>query len=244
MSKIIYKDDTENIGLPKWPAMFINGNNVTVRQAAEIILRTDASFPDFIYAGNDRDVGKQFSSVCGIGDINDERTYRYKRNVLKVLDLQYMHNNQIISSYMCGPHGWVSLDGRIFSNSTNIGKWPSVSEVAGELKQIIDAFPFLKFKVVLHSGETSEVDSVPIVRFNVYEGNVVVRLPDESDHNLIQAPNFINALAMILSHRESEVGIPLDSFKGMVKDVYGDSFMTLDEYLKTPEADVDDNIDG
>lgn len=175
--------------LPKWPQCLIKGKDVTPQQAMEIIARTDSFFN---YGGNDHLLRRTVLNNIGF-DVAIDDTYlsytefcssNYEDVFIagKALTLDYLSTNWITSSFIYGPNGFVSPDGKV-SYYYNIGKWPSVDEVHCELKQIAEAFPFLEMSVVLMSGEWSEEDTVPVVGFEVLNG-IVMKIDNVSDEML------------------------------------------------------------
>ena len=173
------KQTLEGIGLPKWPALVVSGNNVTKDQAKEIIIRTT----NFSFSSNDRDFEKKLYDILGIEkeqefgypDIEDIR--RVNGEIQKVPDLEYLGNHQVVSSWIGGPHGWCSWDGVIFTNNYNIGKWPSCTKVYEELSSIAQAFPFLDMSCQLFSGETCDENIKCVIQFDVFDGLVNVVEP-------------------------------------------------------------------
>jgi hypothetical protein len=95
------------------------------------------------------------------------------------LDLHYLHNSRIASSWVGGPHGWCDWSGAITSANYNIGKWPSVREVFDDWSAIAAAFPFLRLWSQLYSGETCEDGTTPLVEFVIGEGKATVCRPTE-----------------------------------------------------------------
>lgn len=205
-----------DIGLPKWPAFLVKGKSVTKKQAAEIIVRTDRSIPDFKYAGNDRAHAKNLSDIFGVPEEFDDGVHRpqeptedqkakrleemrirwasmerLERKIGK-LNLEYLHNSWIVSCYVGGPHGWCDWDGNIGNCSTNIGKWPSVEAVTRDWEQISEAFPFLDLECQLcnhEAGYPSENQvNGPVVKFVVKKGKVTVLLQDPSKDTYIVSP--------------------------------------------------------
>lgn len=173
-----------NIALPKWPALLVQGDCVTPEQAAEILIRTDAYFPDFLGAGNDRKLGEQLSLACGwIQPYEARHKPEYyegldkAREAAGVLNLEYLSNRRIVSSWIGGPHGWCNWDGTIGCDNYNIGKWPSIEEVEHEWALIAEAFPFLSLTSQLLSGEVCEEGTQPLVEFKLYKGQVVTCEP-------------------------------------------------------------------
>lgn len=208
--------DVNDIGLPKWPAFLVKGKDVTKKQAAEIIIRTDHSVPDFRHAGNDSEHGKKLSALFGVPEeFDDGIPYQQKRTKdqeakrikelhirwasveclekkIGKLNLEYLHNSWIVSCYIGGPHGWCDWDGKIGNCATNIGKWPSVEAVTRDWEQIAEAFPFLDLECQLCNHEAgypveNQVNG-PIVKFVVKKGKVTVLSQDPSKDTYIVAP--------------------------------------------------------
>lgn len=171
-----------NIGLPKWPAMVIKGANVTPEQAQEILIRT-ARFP---LSTNDRDFERAIYGVLGVhryADVYSLEHYDALHSAvssLGVLNLSYLRNDRIASCWIGGPKGWCNWDGTIGTSNYNIGKWPSVGEVADDWRAIAKAFPYLTLRCQLFCREVCEEGKVPLVEFTVDAGDVLVWKP-ESD---------------------------------------------------------------
>jgi hypothetical protein len=179
----------EDIDLPKWPALVVIGKRVTKDQAMEIIVRTDhaISYP----CCNDHEWEKIIPNVVGYppDDWNvdkketpEERKARWDKREkclkeLKFLDLEYLTNSRIASSYIGGPHGWCDWEGRIGCNSYNIGKWPSATTVFNEWTKIAGAFPFLELTSQLFNGEQGENGTKPVVEFSIKNGRVTAGPP-------------------------------------------------------------------
>lgn len=180
------------IGLPKWPGLLVVGESVTKEQAQEILIRT-SSLGHF--CSNDREFESQINDILfgvyasffdldryldGRFEKDFNARYRWIEKQLepyKVLDLHYLKNHQILSSYIGGPHGWCNWDGNIGTSSYNIGKWPDVEEVFNEWKIIAEAFPYLNLKSQLWSGETCEPNTQPLVQFDIFNGGVTLSTP-------------------------------------------------------------------
>jgi len=219
---LTYEDNIQQRGLPKWPAMVIVGDSVTEDQAAEIIIKTDTYFPNFKYASNDREFER---SLCEMFGVDDEEGHQYEvveefRQKYGILDVEYLHNNHIVSAWIGGPHGWVSWEGRVFANTFNIGKWPDIETVAEEWQLIAEAFPYLKLTCQLFSGETCEEDTEPVVEYVVENGNVLVHKPK---HRLGPHPTTVDDCAIrdIIFDTRRERGISLMRLKQKVIKVFG-----------------------
>lgn len=187
--------DLFNKGLPKWPAIVVKGKPVTEDQAKEIIIRTDS----FYFGCNDREWEAEINSMIygidagnarNINELDDylrkkhnidekdwtayytaKDSYSKKYGVLE--DLNYLHNSRIASSWIGGPHGWCSWNGRIGCSNYNIGKWPSVEDVYNEWVIIAEAFPFLDLKCQLMNCEAGENEEPkPVVEYEIKNGKV------------------------------------------------------------------------
>lgn len=168
------------LGLPKWPALIVHGDPVTKEQAAEIIIRTDyATASGWGPSCNDKPWNLALRKAMGLpADPYDksiewqerERIGREFRDSIGALDLEYLHNERIASSYVGGPSGWCSWGGTVGLRDKNIGKWPSVAEVHYEWKRIAAAFPFLRLRAQLWDREHCEVGGGPVVEFHVHDG--------------------------------------------------------------------------
>jgi hypothetical protein len=182
--------DLLNRGLPKWPQMVVTGERVDMKQAKEIIRRTD-SFFTCGYGGNDQDFDAEIANLLKIPHVN---TYGDKKNPYAqhegesfhdfwercdkwkadwgCLETQYVRNSWISSSFVGGPSGWCHPTGRI-GHVDNVGKWPSCEDVRDDWKIIAEAFPFLKVGVTLHSGESCEDGIEPVCSLMVEAGTVI-----------------------------------------------------------------------
>jgi hypothetical protein len=211
--------------LPKWPALLVQGEKVTIEQAKEIIIRTDS----FYFSSNDGAFtaelnnvvyGVRSASVKLIEDLQKtfgldwNQAWDYteeKQSVVGSLELIYLRNNRIVSSWIGGPHGWCDWEGNIQTSNYNIGKWPSIEEIYEEWKIIAHAFPFLKLRSQLMNCETCETDKVdiaPVVEFIVEKGTVIMIEPESQLLEMTEIDfkgRFLNPLA--------ERGCTLSQFK-------------------------------
>jgi hypothetical protein len=187
-----------NKGLPKWPALLVKGKSVTAEQAKEIIIRTDG----LSFSTNDREFSSQLNEVVygvkssrwdltdaikeqlGITEWNAIWDYQDSKHAeVGVLDITYLNNSQIASSWIGGPHGWCKWDGTIETSNYNIGKWPSVEDVYNDWVIIAEAFPFLNLRSQLMNCEACEDEPsnppMPVVEFIVKDGKVEMIEPIE-----------------------------------------------------------------
>lgn len=208
--------DYFQISLPKWPALLVVGKPVTKEQAMEIIIRTDS----FSFSTNDESfkqaLCKYFYDVnfteryqslydavrtkLGLTEKDWNKISEYideKNKELGLINLNYLDNHRIVSSWIGGPHGWCDWSGTIYSNNYNIGKWPSVEEVYKEWKAIAKEFPFLDLKCQLmghESGYPEGETNQPVIEFTVKNGKVKMSIPkaalDITDNGL--GENFYN----------------------------------------------------
>ena len=192
-----------NKGLPKWPALVVVGEPVTKHQSMAINVMTDR----FSFCSNDREFEKQIHGIIydveaswsdlsdalqekhgltgfnGVWDLKEKMASKYGP-----LELNYMSNSRIVSSWIGGPHGWCNWDGTIGSSNYNIGKWPSVQDVYEDCVKIAEAFPFLNMKVQLMNQEAGEDDRPleAIVEYSIKGGEVDMYEPTE----ILKTPAF------------------------------------------------------
>lgn len=159
--------------LGKWPRLLVRGDPVTEQQANAIILRTTALH--YLH-GNDRAWNRAVHEVLGL--VPDDIGYptpesgRAVEDRLRILNLEYLTNDRIVSAYIGGPHGWCNWDGTIGCSDYNIGKWPEMEEVDAEWRKIAAAFPFLRLEAQL---VTDEGDGEVAVAWRIEDGRVLLR---------------------------------------------------------------------
>jgi hypothetical protein len=186
------KKEFFNIGLPKWPALLVSGDNVTTDQAKEILIRTSGSLQ---FCSNDKAFEELIhKEVFGVKasfmdldtklkeelklEMREVYDYTDSKNVeYRLLNLSYLRNSRVLSSWIGGPHGWCNWDGTIGSNNYNIGKYPGTEEVYDEWVTIAEAFPFLNLKSQLLSGETCEFNNRPLIEYTISKGKVKMSIP-------------------------------------------------------------------
>jgi hypothetical protein len=195
------KEKFFELDLPKWPALLVVGKPVTREQAMEIILRTD----DLYFSSNDRPFNKLLNEYFYDIEVTDESysgenkaiakklnieekdynsiwDYKDQKNAeIKSLNLAYLQNSRIVSSWIGGAHGWCDWNGNIGTSNYNIGKWPSVEEVYNDWGQIAEAFPFLELTCQLQNSESGDDDVIaaPVVEFQIKKGKVKMINPTE-----------------------------------------------------------------
>jgi len=166
-----------NEDLPKWSRIVISGKKITEEQAYEIIIRTD----DLYFSTNDCDWRKQLYQCLGIKNLDnyfpDFNELQAIKEKLGSLDINYLYNRQIASSYIFGPHGWCSWNGDIGCDGYNIGKYPSVDSVLKEWKLIANTWKFLELNCQLWNCEYGE-EGKPVVEFIIKNGEVIVNKPN------------------------------------------------------------------
>ena len=118
--------------LDKWPRLLVVGKPVTPEQANDILIRTDS----WILCLNDRAWAKAAYRAAGVvlahygmPGLEELRDFRAR---MGVLDLAYMANARIGSSWIGGPHGWCDWTGWIGCAAYNVGTWPSHEQVTDD----------------------------------------------------------------------------------------------------------------
>ena len=154
----------------KWPGLLVVGEPVTPEQAAEIIVRT-CRWP---MNCNYEETNELFNGLIG-------PQKEWKKSFLRInpIILNYIHNERITTSYIGGPKGWIDWSGKIFANSYNIGKWPSLSEVTDDWVRIAQEFPFLNLKCQVIDCEISEDNPIPTAEWTIYNGKAELHSPKE-----------------------------------------------------------------
>jgi hypothetical protein len=157
----------------KWPRLLVVGESITPGQADEILIRTNEW--DYL-ATNDVAWRKEVYNIAGIDSpepdciVPDRKSWKRFQKAYKVLDLLYLYNSRIVSSWIGGPHGWCNWDGTIHTTNYNIGKWPFDVDVTDDWVKIAEAFPYLNLRAQL-VGDEGE-DSVPAMSWAIHDGRV------------------------------------------------------------------------
>ena len=215
--------DLLEIGLPKWPALVVKGKKITKEEAAEILIRTD----DFWFSANDHDFERQLFEACGIKvrskyemSEEDKEAFSTLKKDISHIELEYLSNHRIVSSWIGGPHGWCNWEGNIGCNNYNIGKHPSCKEVYNEWIKIAGAFPFLTLKSLLFSGESSEEGIEPLIQFNISNGKVTYGSPDSDNFD---EPSSLGEADLLnrFSNPYAERGCSIETFKAAIEMVKG-----------------------
>jgi hypothetical protein len=171
----------EDIELPKWTGLLVVGDSVTVEQAEEIIIRTsdwgyDLFNNDKSFLNNEiKNIYRESLPIEElISEVKLDEDIFYQK--IDHLSLSYLDNDRIDSSWIGGLKGWCDWDGTIFCNNYNIGKYPNTIDVIDDLKDIVKAFPYLKFKLQLLSHEASIEEYIeevkPLVSLEVSKGEI------------------------------------------------------------------------
>lgn len=218
----IESQDLLSVSLIKWPGLVVSGEPISPDDAAEILIRTDGSPLVYSMSCNDRRWCRMLGAALGLepedyGDPPEVRQRRWKerddmRAALGCLNLSYLSNHQIASSWIGGPHGWCSWDGSIGCSTFNIGKWPSVGDVLEEWGEIASAFPALTLTCHLLDQEIGgETEGVPVVEFCVSGGDVILRRPT----NFSKPPerDLESLMTRRMLHPHGERGCTIEQFK-------------------------------
>lgn len=180
---IISEDDPLfNVNLGKWPRLVVQSlmdRNLTFEETADILIRTD----DLFFSRNDWDDFQEKYKIFGVNVDANNIWDDYGQELclaLGTFELEYLNNDQISSSSIHGPKGWLDWDGTIGCNCYHIGKWPSVRAVKAEWERIAKVWPFLRLRCQLLEGDLvfDGVDK-PLVEYVIADGNVVVTYPQK-----------------------------------------------------------------
>lgn len=176
----------ENMGLPKWPQMFVWGDSVTEEQAKSIIFRTDqyVAVNISMFSGNARmdEYDKWVMTALGYDKVIEQQSPFWPfiteieseiNKELQFIENEFVHNSWISSASINGPYGWCHPSGEIWYSDT-IGSYPGADTVYDEWSKLAKAFPFIKLTVTLMSEGSINPDGVPVISFKVAEGMVQV----------------------------------------------------------------------
>lgn len=208
--------------LPKWPRIVVSGTNITHKQATEIIFRT----ADLEFICNDhvwrRKLHNELNTLVDkdesgvIADtwffVDYDKLAKVEKE-LGILNIKYLRNCQIATSYIGGPYGWCSWDGVIGCDGYNIGKWPSVKSIYKEWVLIAKTWPFLNLKCQLWNTEFINQDNcikpLPIVEFTVANGTVLISEPK----SILTHSNITPRINPKFGKFGAERGCTLETFK-------------------------------
>lgn len=164
-------DEMPSLG--KWPRLLVAGEPVTQEQANNILIRTQC-WPPFT---NDRAWEREIAGILaehgGPTPLSNGWGWDGVREWgtrIRAVDLSYLSNERIASAWYGGPHGWCDWNGTIAASTWNIGKWPTVEEVADDWQNIAAAWPFLRLRAQLVPDEGQS--GTPAVEWLVADGRV------------------------------------------------------------------------
>lgn len=144
-------DEIVSRDLTKWPRLLVTGQSVSEDQANEILIRTDS----WMLMSNDSGWIRTVCAAAGltVGPYGWPEGLDEFRASIGALNLSYLENSRIASSWIGGPHGWCSWSGRIGCSTYNLGKWPSTEAVCDDWEAIAAAFPYLDLTAQLVADE-------------------------------------------------------------------------------------------
>jgi len=145
------------ISLPKWTRMLVVGENITEKQALEIIRRTDKFF-DMQNGGGSKEIEDFFF----ISNLKTYEDYLNWNRLWGTLNLEFCKNDYIFTDY---PSGWCSPSGKICSLNL-LDRYPTVEEIYNEWRSISEEFNYLNLKVTLLSEEN------PLINLKISKGEV------------------------------------------------------------------------
>ena len=188
-------DTALTLVLPKWPQLYITGPDVSVEEAKAIIFKNETFLTSLgAGGGNNHQWNRWAVGLMGLATVSTSYdggalewndglrsqalvklgwAIREKWRNECALSTEYVYIDRASCSFIGGPHGWCSPEGKIYYDD-NVGKWPSVSAVHDDLVAIAAAFPFVKMTATLFDGESCTDGRRPVVTFQVGDGKVTV----------------------------------------------------------------------
>lgn len=168
------------VSLPKYPCLLVLGDKVTAEQAQDICIRTNA----LGFSCHDPTLWKKYLDIFDVPYkstpyeyvLADWKASGFGERFL-LLELEYLTNARIMSSYFRGPHGWCAWDGTVATSHYSIGKWPAAAEVLDEWRLIAKTFPWLRLRAQLLDTEELRPDTKPLVEYVVQYGEAAARPP-------------------------------------------------------------------
>lgn len=221
--------------LPKWAACVVKGQQVTLDQAKEILIRTDS----WRLYSNDREWEESVAAAAGYPRLEDTEDFSKYGKLLDdwesshgIIRLEYLCNSQIITLGAPNSRGWCHWDGTIYKNGANIGKWPEVENVYNDWVRIAGAFPFLKLKCQVFDSECGNFGIQPVVEFVINSGKVEVREPTEAF--IVEEENISLLLTSILFNQTRERGCSLELLTEALELTKNNQEEKLKEFANKP----------
>jgi hypothetical protein len=173
------------VGLPKWPAVRIWGQPVSQDLAGEIVIRTSRMWADH-GIGCDPLWKQKLCKLLNLDEIDWGSSTGAIRRAMKswqdiqvdtgILDLDLFCNVWLNHSPMFASRGWCSPQGAVRFDR-NVGKWPTLEQIAGEWSKISQAWPSLNLEICVMNGELCEQNISSVAVLNVENGQVQVHDP-------------------------------------------------------------------
>lgn len=204
--------------LTKWPRLLVVGESVTHEQANEILIRTNNWWYQHT---NDHvwNVVVAQSAHLKTDDIGYLVVTREFRDEIGALNLQYLNNDWIGSSWIGGPKGWCDWSGTVGCSTWNIGKWPSHEEVTEDWKMIAEAFPYLNLRAQLVANEGE--DTEPAGEWWIQRGEVVTIDGPTTFLTRSEDPDLLSLINGRFYGEHSERGCDVTRLKEALQQVRG-----------------------
>lgn len=249
LDNITYENESvKHVGLIKWPSFIVKGEKIKEEQAWEILLRTQDD-----YYTNDKRNKRKIHKILEKPLYDDfvperddteslqeyeERRKRYFQKYLlasnkygkkiKSIGLYYIKNEAVCSCWGGGANSWIQWNGEIVNtDGKNIGKYPTVIEVANDWGAIAKNFPYLNLKCQLWNceawfPETVDNDPKPVVEFEIVNGQVIVQFPKK----IIGWPKNWD-----FDPQMNELGIELKKLKEIKVHLFGEKMFEMENKI-------------
>lgn len=215
----------------KWPQCVVTGKKLTVEQAKEVLKRTDIFFTSNWQCGNDVEYENALKEKLGVPTDYEQWSAWAERK--GILQLNYLNNSWVSSSFVYGPSGWCHVNGTILFNH-NIGKWPSWEEVYEDLETLGAAFPFLDINVHIFNGEECEEERPYLGGLHLCNGQISVAEPIDVNSPECQAEHHLALFkgpSQKLLNEVAEVVKPR-KFASYPETCYGEHTFRLEEAIE------------
>ena len=152
--------------LNKYYLLIAIGDKLSPEQTHEVLLRTSDLEDVF-----EREEYKTILNDLGIEKYKG-RPLQFLKSI-KPLELYYLDNEQFVSSYFGGLHGWLNWEGNIRASSFDCGKYPTEKKLEKEVKLLTSTFPFLNmwFQFLPLNERGNATSLVPSLSFYLKDGD-------------------------------------------------------------------------
>lgn len=153
LQEVKMKNFSENT---KWAGVVITGRKMTSSQTLDVMMKLDLSLRSGFYIhfnSKVNSVTKRLSEETKLHKLFDGLAHEYNQSLMLHEDF---YVDMLRSSWIGGANYWFLKDGTIFHHS-NVGKYPSTSDIVSYWKNVAKMFPFLELNITVFDCELISV---------------------------------------------------------------------------------------